>query len=222
MAAVLRVEMNRDAHRVDPVRQRALRRGARQAQVAGGLSRLCLIALAWRARADLPLVVAANRDEWRERPARAGALVARPSATSSPAATCRRAARGWASRAPAASPRSPTSAIPRTSARPRARAAGWSPSSCWARDRAEALPRRASPRASREYNGFNLIVGDGESLCYFGSREGAARAIEPGVHGLSNHLLDEPWPKVVRARMAMQQALRQRRSRAAPLRHARR
>src|SRR3954462_13564535 len=30
---------------------------------------MCLIAIAWRARADLPLVVAANRDEWRDRPA---------------------------------------------------------------------------------------------------------------------------------------------------------
>ena len=59
-----------------------------------------------------------------------------------------------------------------------------------------------------EYNGFNLIVGDGESLWYYGSREGLARPIPPGVHGLSNHLLDEPWPKVVRGRMAMEAALK--------------
>src|SRR5258706_5798371 len=32
---------------------------------------MCLIVLAWRARADLPLVVAANRDEWRDRAAEA-------------------------------------------------------------------------------------------------------------------------------------------------------
>src|SRR6185369_7302960 len=60
---------------------------------------------------------------------------------------------------------------------------------------------------SGEYNGFNLVLGDGESLWYFGSREGLARPIPPGVHGLSNHLLDEPWPKVVRACTAMQAAL---------------
>jgi uncharacterized protein with NRDE domain len=59
----------------------------------------------------------------------------------------------------------------------------------------------------REYNGFNLILGDAESLAYFGSREGDAREIPPGVHGLSNHLLDEPWPKVVRAREAMEASL---------------
>src|SRR5450432_1638658 len=32
---------------------------------------MCLIVLAWRAAAEYPLVVAANRDEWRERPAEA-------------------------------------------------------------------------------------------------------------------------------------------------------
>ena len=59
----------------------------------------------------------------------------------------------------------------------------------------------------REYNGFNLILGDGESLFYFGSREGTPREIEPGIHGLSNHVLDEPWPKVIRGRAVMATAI---------------
>jgi uncharacterized protein with NRDE domain len=58
-----------------------------------------------------------------------------------------------------------------------------------------------------EYNGFNLIVGDGLSLLYYGSREGHVRALEGGVYGLSNHLLDEPWPKVTLARREMQAAI---------------
>jgi uncharacterized protein with NRDE domain len=58
-----------------------------------------------------------------------------------------------------------------------------------------------------DYNAFNLIVGDAASLFYFGSREGQPRAIEPGVHAISNHVLDEPWPKVVAATVAMNQAL---------------
>src|ERR1700741_1299167 len=49
---------------------------------------------------------------------------------------------------------------------------------------AEAPPSFLGRLAARvdEYNGFNLILGDGETLYYYGSREGAARAIEPGVH----------------------------------------
>jgi uncharacterized protein with NRDE domain len=54
-------------------------------------------------------------------------------------------------------------------------------------------------RVEREaslYNGFNLIAGDAEALFYFSNREGRVRRLGPGVYGLSNHLLDSPWPKV--------------------------
>ena len=46
------------------------------------------------------------------------------------------------------------------------------------------------------YNGFNLIICDTKDLLYYTNRDGNIRNIEPGVHGLSNHLLDTPWPKV--------------------------
>jgi uncharacterized protein with NRDE domain len=46
------------------------------------------------------------------------------------------------------------------------------------------------------YNGFNLIVGEVGALLYFSNRDGRTRALGPGVYGLSNHLLDSPWPKV--------------------------
>jgi uncharacterized protein with NRDE domain len=46
------------------------------------------------------------------------------------------------------------------------------------------------------YNGFNLIIGDSNDLFYYSNREGNVHHIERGVHGLSNHLLNTPWPKV--------------------------
>lgn len=46
------------------------------------------------------------------------------------------------------------------------------------------------------YNGFNLLAGDEEDLFYFSNMEGIIRKIEPGLYGLSNHLLNTPWPKV--------------------------
>ena len=54
-------------------------------------------------------------------------------------------------------------------------------------------------RVEREaalYNGFNLIAGDARALFYFSNRDGTARELGSGVYGLSNHLLDSPWPKV--------------------------
>ena len=55
-------------------------------------------------------------------------------------------------------------------------------------------------RRHDRHNGYNLLVHDGEALWYFSNRGGVAAPVTPGVHGLSNHLLDTPWPKVVRGR----------------------
>ncbi|MEJ2662184.1 MAG: NRDE family protein [Desulfobacteraceae bacterium] len=46
------------------------------------------------------------------------------------------------------------------------------------------------------YNGFNLIVGDVRELYYCSNRGARPSPVQPGIHGLSNHLLDSPWPKV--------------------------
>lgn len=51
-----------------------------------------------------------------------------------------------------------------------------------------------------EYSGFNLIAGTTDSLLWYSNRGGGITEIEPGVHGLSNHLLNTPWPKVEKIR----------------------
>ncbi|MFK7969218.1 MAG: NRDE family protein [Bacteroidia bacterium] len=50
------------------------------------------------------------------------------------------------------------------------------------------------------YNGFNLLVGTADNLWYYGNRGPAPQALEPGTYGLSNDLLDTPWPKLVSGR----------------------
>ena len=50
------------------------------------------------------------------------------------------------------------------------------------------------------YNGFNLIIGDREGLFWYSNRGRGVCPIEPGIHGLSNHLLDTPWPKTIRGK----------------------
>ena len=57
------------------------------------------------------------------------------------------------------------------------------------------------------YAGFNLLVGDLQDCCYGSNRDGRARTVDRGIHGLSNHLLDTPWPKVERARKGLAQIL---------------
>lgn len=51
-----------------------------------------------------------------------------------------------------------------------------------------------------KYSGFNLILGDSSELYYYSNRAAYPILLEPGFYGLSNHLLDSPWPKVVRGK----------------------
>lgn len=60
---------------------------------------------------------------------------------------------------------------------------------------------------SGQYNGFNLLFGDAERLYCFSNRGEAPPLVQPGIHGISNHLLDTPWPKVVRGRKALAEML---------------
>jgi uncharacterized protein with NRDE domain len=51
-----------------------------------------------------------------------------------------------------------------------------------------------------EYNGFNLIVGDKEDLFWYSNRGQGILPLSSGLYGISNRLLDTPWPKVIRSK----------------------
>ncbi|HEX2769677.1 MAG TPA: NRDE family protein [Geobacteraceae bacterium] len=59
-------------------------------------------------------------------------------------------------------------------------------------------------REGTAYNGFNLIFGDMRRLCWFSNHSALPQFLEPGIHGLSNHLLDTPWPKVSHGKEALE------------------
>ena len=62
------------------------------------------------------------------------------------------------------------------------------------------------------YSGFNLLLADHESLWYGCNRaQPFARALTPGVYGLSNEFLDTPWPKLERVRRGFEAWLGDRR-----------
>ncbi|MDZ7697651.1 MAG: NRDE family protein [Deltaproteobacteria bacterium] len=51
---------------------------------------------------------------------------------------------------------------------------------------------------SDRYNGFNLLVGTIDHMFWYSNRDGRIVRLSPGVHGICNHLLNTPWPKVDR------------------------
>ncbi len=50
--------------------------------------------------------------------------------------------------------------------------------------------------SAKQFNGFNLLVGATDGLWYLSNYRDGIENLSPGIHGLSNHLLDTPWPKV--------------------------
>jgi len=160
---------------------------------------MCLVAIAFRVHHDLPLVVAANRDEWRDRPAAVLSfwsdhptiLAGRDLAAGGTWMGITRGGRFAA----VTNFRDPSE----RRSMPRSRGALVTDALLSA-EAPETFLRSLCPS---DYAGFNLLVGDERRLFYYGSREGELREVLPGVHALSNHLLDEPWPKVLRARDAI-------------------
>ncbi|WP_349407437.1 NRDE family protein [Pseudalkalibacillus sp. SCS-8] len=58
-----------------------------------------------------------------------------------------------------------------------------------------------------EYRGYNLIVGNSEVLFYYSNVQNEIRKLQRGIYGLSNHFLDTPWPKVMKGKEDMERCL---------------
>ena len=52
----------------------------------------------------------------------------------------------------------------------------------------------------QRYNGFNLIAGDMGGLYYTSNRSPGVQQLGRGIYGISNHLIDTAWPKVQRGK----------------------
>jgi uncharacterized protein with NRDE domain len=159
---------------------------------------MCLIAIGWRLRGDYPLMMAANRDEFFARPTapatfwqdhseilagrdllqggtwlgltRSGRLAAVTNYRDGHRERVGRLSRGWLVRDYLLSAREPSSFLAQIHA------------------------------TADQYDGFNLIAGTQRGLFHYSNRGPEVIALPAGVHGLSNHLLNTPWPKVERAR----------------------
>ncbi|MGJ7919881.1 NRDE family protein [Neobacillus sp. LXY-4] len=61
-----------------------------------------------------------------------------------------------------------------------------------------------------KYPGFNLLIGDKNDLYYYSNKSNEVKKLEPGIYGLSNHLLNTDWPKVKRGIVGLEQIINQR------------
>jgi uncharacterized protein with NRDE domain len=165
---------------------------------------MCLILVAWRGNPNYPFVVAANRDEFHVRPAAAAhwwqhepqILAGRDLSAGGTWLGITRDGRfaaltnfrGAARRDDAPSRGALVTNMLRS------------------RDSVASMLDHLS-KVGPNYNAFNVIFSDGERLAVYESTTRAGRELEPGIYGLSNHLLDTPWPKVRHAKSGLSKAL---------------
>lgn len=162
---------------------------------------MCLITLAWQAHPDHPLILAANRDEFYARataPARfwpeaPQLLAGRDLAAGGTWLGVTRQGR-FAALTNYREPRPVSGGQSRGLLVSRFLAGTDSP---WSHAQQVAA-------AADDYAGFNLLLGTPDELVIVSNRGTAPRRLEPGVHGLSNHLIDTPWPKVEKAKAGLQ------------------
>lgn len=167
---------------------------------------MCLIGIAYGMHPRFPLLVAANRDEFHERPADPARFW--PDSPALLAGRDRRGGGTWlglslAGRFAAVTnfrePASPTTG-------PRSR--GELVAQFLEGDQpAGAFARRVTADGAG-YGGFGLLVMDRDSMWFASNRVDSPVPVPAGVHGLSNRALNSPWPKVerMRAELARQTA----------------
>lgn len=153
---------------------------------------MCLILFAWDAHPEYKLIVAANRDEffdraslpmhwWNDAPILAGRDLS--------------AGGTWLALSAAGRFAAVTNVrdFTRFEAGPRSR--GDIPVSFSAGDSSPEDFLGSLPTA--DFNGYNAVVSDLDSLWWGNNWAGTVAPVEPGVHGLSNAAMNTPWPKVI-------------------------
>jgi uncharacterized protein with NRDE domain len=156
---------------------------------------VCLVLFALGSHPDFPLVLAANRDEWFERPTQP----AGPWSGAAGIVAGRDIAGGgtWLGISARGHLAVLTNYRDLLSVPPGAPSRGQLVVD-YLKQGDPRLYLHALQGQAGQYAGFSLLVGTPDELWYYSNREGQARRCQDGVHGLSNHLLDTPWPKVAR------------------------
>ena len=157
---------------------------------------MCLILMAYDSHPDYKLLLAANRDEFYERPTAPLEIW-----TDEPRIAAGRDLRGggtWMGVSPDGRLAALTNYRDPQDTKPNAPTRGTLVTDFLSGHSPARAFLKNLRRTADAYNGFNLVVYDGDELCFLSNREGKVRSIRPGWHGLSNHLLDTPWPKVAR------------------------
>ena len=164
---------------------------------------MCLIVLAYKVHKDFPLVVAANRDEFYERPTAAASVW--PEESGILAGRDLRGQGTWLG--VTASGRFAAVTNYRSAEKPLATSTSRGDLVTGFLRGEQKVEEYLSTLigGSSLYQGYNLLAYDGENLAYASNRgKERLQILKPGIYGLSNAHLNTPWPKVTQCSAALE------------------
>ncbi|MCC4588987.1 NRDE family protein [Xanthomonas sp. NCPPB 1067] len=154
---------------------------------------MCLVALAWKSHPRWRLLLAGNRDEFHERPTAPLARWAAP-ADNVLAGRDLRSGGSWVGLG-----NDGRVAVVTNVRDPLATASGRSRGHLIADYLSDGLDAAAYAHAlagaAHAFPPFNLLLCDADRCEHLSNHPPLARQLEPGIHGMSNGLLDAAWPK---------------------------
>lgn len=166
---------------------------------------MCLIAFAHRVHPEFPLVVAANRDEFYTRPSAPAAFWEdQPEILAGRDLECMGT---WLGVTRSGRFAAVTNYRDPADARANAESRGTLVSRFLGGTASAAQFVAEIVATAGAYRGFNLLASDGTDFYSYSNRAGEPVRLEPGIYGLSNHLLNTPWPKVRVAKERLDAAL---------------
>ena len=162
---------------------------------------MCLVLIAYKSHPRYPLIIAANRDEFFQRPAHsAGYWQDHPQILGGRDLKC---GGTWM----AVDNRGRVAAVTNyrepSEQKQNLRSRGFLVTDYLLGDDSPQDYLRNLSEHINEYDGFNLFAGDIATLYFYGSYLQQPLQMESGVHGISNGDLDYPWPKVNKGKHAL-------------------
>lgn len=167
----------------------------------GYILHMCLILFAYKSHPKFDLILAANRDEFYERPT--GEAFWRGTKPDILAGIDHHAGGTWMGMsecgrfAALTNYRNPADMSPHRASRGKL-VYEFLSSGIDAESYACSLNESAS-----QYNGYNLIFGTVDRLTYYSNKTAEDIPLNKGIYGLSNHLLDTPWVKVQKGKAGL-------------------
>ena len=168
---------------------------------------MCLITFAYKKHPTYKLIVAANRDEFYNRPTRSAQFWIEEKKPSILAGKDLKAGGTWmgisknGKWAALTNYRDPNWKLKRPTSRGEI-ALNFLVSNDSTQQYLQKLERKA-----HTYLGFNVVLGDKKHIFHFSNYDKTPTKIKAGIYGLSNALLDTLWPKLERVKLSLTNAI---------------